>query len=64
MKVKEFLKKVNYATLQMPVILESINTYESREAVSFNFNGYPFPEENKTVHGIHIRSNKVVVYYK
>lgn len=64
MKVKEFLKKVNGHTVKLPVILEDVNTGKRREAVSFDFAGYYSNEQDKTIHGIHILTDKVLVYYK
>lgn len=64
MKVKDFLKKVNYASAKTDVYLAEGVTGKQRKAVSFDFNGYFFPEEDRTVASISLLENKVIVYYK
>lgn len=65
MKVKEFLKKVNYATCALPVYLESVKDPDCRrEAFSWDFAGYHFDEQDRTVASIEVRNDKIVVLFK
>ena len=64
MKVREFLKKVNYKTAKIPVYLENCNGDNRRKAISFDFAGYYSEEAEKTVKSIDLRADEIIVQYK
>lgn len=64
MKVKDILNKINGHTLQLPVVLREASGGEERQAVSFDFSGYYYPERDRTVKTMHVFKDKVVIYYK
>ena len=64
MKVKELMKKINYGTAKIPVYYQEGISGEPRKAESFDYAGYSFEEQDKTVCSIDLRPDKIVVYYK
>ena len=64
MKVKDFLKKVNYGSAKLPVLLQEGLAGERRKVVSFDYANYPYPERERTVCSISLEADKVIVYYK
>lgn len=64
MKVKELVKKINYASSKLPVYMQEGLMGEPKKVVSFDFAGYPFEEAEKTVMSISLGENKVTIYYK
>ena len=64
MKVKEFAKKVNAASAKLPVYIQNGIAGDQRALTGPDFNGYYFPEEDKTVCSISIEADKIIVYYK
>lgn len=63
MKVKDFIKKVNGHLVEVPVILSGADG-KTREAVSFDFSGYSFEEQDRMIVNIGLFKDKVVVNYK
>lgn len=63
MKLGELVKKINGATVRQDVYVCAPDGTE-RKLVSFDFNGYPFKEDNKTVRSINLYDGKVVINYK
>lgn len=65
MKVKELLKKVNYATCALPIYLKSVeDPGVKREAFSWDFAGYHFDEQDRTVASIDVQNDKLVILFK
>lgn len=64
MKVKDFLRKVNYGSAKLPVYLQEGITGEPRKAISFDYANYPYPERERTVCSISLGTDKIIVYYK
>ena len=64
MKVKDFVKKVNYASAQLPVYTQEGIIGEPKKVISFDYAGYPFEEQDRTVTSISILTDKIIVYYK
>lgn len=64
MKVKEFMRKVNAITLKVPVYLKNAETFECREAESWDFGDYYYDEKDRTVKSIDIQPTGITVYYK
>ena len=63
MKVNEIMKKVHYARAKLPVYLQEGAFGESRKAESTDYQDYYYPEKNKTVAGIELLEDRVVIYY-
>lgn len=64
MKVKEVLRKINYGAAQLPVYLQEGAFGPKRKAVSFDYNGYYFDEQDYTLNSISIRKDHIVIHYK
>lgn len=64
MKVKDFMKKVNYGLLKIPVYLQEGIQGEPRKALSWDFADYYYDEKDRTVQSITITAEKITVYYK
>ena len=64
MKVKDFLKKVNYGSAKLPVYLQEGIAGIARKAVSFDYADYHYEEKERTVTSITIMTDKIIVYYK
>lgn len=64
MKVKDFVKKVNYKSSKLPVYTQEGIYGEPRKIISFDYSGYPFDEQDRTVTTISILEDKIIVYYK
>ena len=64
MKVKEFMRKVNYASAKLPVFLQEGICGSPRKATNWDFGNYYFDEQDRTVTSISLEANRVIVYYK
>lgn len=64
MKVKDIVKKINYATARLPVYMQEGISGEQKEVKSFDFAGYHFDEQDKTVTTISLCKDKMIIYYK
>ena len=64
MKVKDFLRKVNYGSAKLPVYLQNGITGKKRKAVSFDFADYEYEEKDKTVSSFSIGADSITVFYK
>ena len=65
MKVKDILKKVNYATAKIPVYLqEGFDPDVTRKAISFDFAGYYTGISEATVTQIELQADRIIIHYK
>lgn len=64
MKVKDFMKKVNYASAKLPVYLCEGVCGSERKASSWDYGNYYYDEMDRTVASISLEADKVIVYYK
>lgn len=64
MKVKDFLKKVNYACAKVPVYLQNGISGTPRKADSTDYADYYYDEKERTVTSISLAPDKITVYYK
>ena len=64
MKVKDFMKKVNYATAKISVYFQNGISGEPRKATSFDYADYYYDEKERTVTSISLDPDKIIVYYK
>lgn len=64
MKVKDVVKKINYASAKLPIYMKcGLGGYEIK-VTSWDCNGYCFEEQDRTVMSISIEEEKVIIYYK
>lgn len=64
MKVKDFLKKVNYTTVKIPVYLQNGICATPRKAENTDYADYYYDEKERTVTSIDLSPDKITVYYK
>ena len=64
MKVKEVMKKFNYAAAEIPVFLQEGASGTKRMAVSWDYGNYYFDEQDYTVTSISLKKDEVVIHYK
>lgn len=64
MKVKDFLKKVNYASSKQPVYLQEGACGARRKCNPSDYSGFFFAEQDRTVMSFSLKDNAVVVHYK
>ena len=64
MKVVDVMKKINGASAKMPIFMQEGVYGEKREAHGAEFNGYNYPERDRTVTSISLCNGYVVVHYK
>ena len=64
MKVKDIVKKINYATAGLPVYVQEGAFGKSRKLVSFDYADYFYDEKDRTVWSISVRTDRVIIHYK
>ena len=64
MKVRDVVKKINYATAKTPVYIKEGAFGKERQLVSFDFADYYYDERDKTVTSISLEADRMVIHYK
>lgn len=64
MKVHDVLKKLNYATSEIPVYVQEGAFGEPRRIYAMECAGYYYEEKEYTVASISLNKNEVIIHYK
>lgn len=65
MKVKDIMKKINYASAKIPVYLqEGVSSEVIRKAISFDYAGYYTGVSEATVTSISLEPDRIIIHYK